>query len=67
MRLASLRRPKIICSPPYVDFRYRPNTAVWLDLGHKARGEHIREIWNMKTQTMKAFNVPTPEELIQKP
>jgi hypothetical protein len=32
------------------------------------RGKHIREIWEkVKTQNMKAFDVPTPEELIQKP
>jgi hypothetical protein len=40
----SLRRAKIICSPPYVDFRSRACTAMLLDLSHKAKGEHIREI-----------------------
>jgi hypothetical protein len=30
---------------PYVDFRSRANTVMWLDLGHKAKGEHITEIW----------------------
>jgi hypothetical protein len=29
----------------YVESRARANTAVWLDLGHMIRGEHIREIW----------------------
>jgi hypothetical protein len=28
-----------------VDFRSRPNTAMWLDLDYMTRGEHIREIW----------------------
>jgi hypothetical protein len=32
------------------------------------RGEHIWEIWEyVETQNMKGFDVPTPEELIQKP
>jgi hypothetical protein len=42
-RLARLRRPKIICSPSYADFISRANTAMWLDLGHMTRGEHIWE------------------------
>jgi hypothetical protein len=28
-----------------VDFRYRANTAMLLDLGHMTRGEHIWEVW----------------------
>jgi hypothetical protein len=44
-RLARFRRPKIICSPSFVDFRSRANTAMLLDLGHMTRGEHIRELW----------------------
>jgi hypothetical protein len=40
-----IRRPKIICSPSYGDFRSRANAAVLLDLFHKKRGEHIREVW----------------------
>jgi hypothetical protein len=28
-----------------VDFRSRACTAMLLDLSHKAKGEHIREIW----------------------
>jgi hypothetical protein len=43
--LARLRRPKIICSHSYVDFRSRANTAMLLDLGHMLRGEHIWEEW----------------------
>jgi hypothetical protein len=27
------------------DFRSRVNTAMWLDLDHMTREEHIREIW----------------------
>jgi hypothetical protein len=67
-RLTRLRRPKIVCSPSYLDFRSRANTTMWLGLDHMTRGEHIREISDrQKTQNMKVFDVPTPEELIQKP
>jgi hypothetical protein len=41
-RLDRLRTPKIICSPSYVDFRSRANTAMLLDLGHMTRGESYR-------------------------
>jgi hypothetical protein len=44
-RLARLRRPKILCSSSYVDFRSRVNAAMWLDLDHMTRGEHIWEVW----------------------
>jgi hypothetical protein len=37
VRLARLRRPKIVYSPSYVDFRSRPNAAMFLDLGHMLR------------------------------
>jgi hypothetical protein len=40
VRLARLRRPKIIHSSSYVDFRFRPNAAVFWDLGRVLRGEH---------------------------
>jgi hypothetical protein len=39
-----LRRPKIVCSPSYADFRSKADTAMWLDLDHMTRGEHILEI-----------------------
>jgi hypothetical protein len=44
-RLARLRRPKIICSPSYVDFRFRANAAMWLDFSHMIRWEHTWEVW----------------------
>jgi hypothetical protein len=44
VRSARLRRPKIMCSPSYVDFRSRANAAMWLDLDHMTREDHIREI-----------------------
>jgi hypothetical protein len=45
VRLARLRRPKIICSPSSVDFRSRAKAVMLLDLGHTLRGEHIQEEW----------------------
>jgi hypothetical protein len=44
VRSARLRSPKIIWSPSYADIRSRTNAAVWLDLDHMTRGEHIWEI-----------------------
>jgi hypothetical protein len=43
-KVSQAQRPKIVCSPSYADFRSRANAAMWLDLDHKKRGEHIREI-----------------------
>jgi hypothetical protein len=45
VRLSRLRRPKIVCSPSYVDFRSRGNTAMWVHLGPMIRGEHTQEVW----------------------
>jgi hypothetical protein len=42
---ARFRRPKIVCSPLYVNFKSRANTAILLDLGHMLRGEHVQEEW----------------------
>jgi hypothetical protein len=44
VRLARLRRPKIICSPSYEDFRYRGNAVMLFDLGHTPRRGHILEV-----------------------
>jgi hypothetical protein len=44
VRLARLRRPKIICCPSYVSFISRVN-AILLDFDHMIKGEHIREVW----------------------
>jgi hypothetical protein len=41
-----VRRPKIVCSPSYADFRSRAKAVILLDLGHTLRGEHIREEWD---------------------
>jgi hypothetical protein len=43
VKLASLRRPKIICSPSYVDYRPKTIAVILLDMGHTLWGEYIRE------------------------
>jgi hypothetical protein len=35
--VSQVKRPKIICSPSYADFRSTANTAMWLDLSHMIR------------------------------
>jgi hypothetical protein len=42
IRLARLRRPKIVSSSSYADFRSRANAVMLLDM---LRGEHIWEEW----------------------
>jgi hypothetical protein len=41
--LARLRRPKIACSPSYVDYRPKTNEEILLDMGHTLRRGHIQE------------------------
>jgi hypothetical protein len=41
VKLARLRRPKIIWSPSYTDFRPKTNAVILLDMGHTLREEHI--------------------------
>jgi hypothetical protein len=43
VKLARLRKPKIVCSPSNVDFRYKTNAVILLELGHTLRGGHIQE------------------------
>jgi hypothetical protein len=43
LKLARLKRPKIICSPLFVDFRPKTDAEVLLNLGQMLRGEHIQE------------------------
>jgi hypothetical protein len=38
-----LRRPKITCSPSYVDYIPKTNAEILLDMGHTLREEHARE------------------------
>jgi hypothetical protein len=39
VKLARLRRPKIACSPSYVDYSPKTNAVILLDVGHTLRGE----------------------------
>jgi hypothetical protein len=45
VRLAWPKRPKIVCSPSYVDIRSRAKTTKWLDFDHMVKREHTGEIW----------------------
>jgi hypothetical protein len=45
VRFARIRRPKIVCSPSYVDTRCRAKAVMLLDLGHTLRGEHTWDVW----------------------
>jgi hypothetical protein len=39
VKLASLRRPKITCSPLYAGYRPETNAVILLDIGHTLSGE----------------------------
>jgi hypothetical protein len=41
--LLLLRRPKIVFSPSYVDFRPKTIAVILLNKGHTLRGEHTHE------------------------
>jgi hypothetical protein len=43
MKLVRLRRPKIVCSPSYVDYRPKTNAVILLDMGHTLRGKCVQE------------------------
>jgi hypothetical protein len=43
VKLARLRKPKIMCSPSYADFRPKTNAVMLLDMGHTLREEHRRK------------------------
>jgi hypothetical protein len=43
VKLARLRRQKIVCSPSHEDFRSKTHAVILLDMGHMLRGEHIHE------------------------
>jgi hypothetical protein len=42
-QLARFRKPKIVCSLSYANFKYKTNAVILLDLGHTLRREHIQE------------------------
>jgi hypothetical protein len=43
IKSARFRRPKVVCSPSYEDYRPKPNTVVLVGMGHTLRGEHVQE------------------------
>jgi hypothetical protein len=43
VKLARLRKPKIVCSPSYVDFRSKTNAVILLDMSYTLRGGHIQK------------------------
>jgi hypothetical protein len=43
MRLDRLKRPKIVSSPSYMDYRPKTNAVILLNMGHTLKGEHIWE------------------------
>jgi hypothetical protein len=66
VKLTRLRRPKIICSPSYADFRSKTNAVILLDMGHTLRGMYIQEEQGkQETQNLKGFDVHTVEERIK--
>jgi hypothetical protein len=44
LRLAWPKRPKLVCSPSYVDIRSRANTTRGLAFDHMIKREHTREV-----------------------
>jgi hypothetical protein len=42
-KVSQAQRPKIICSPSYVDYRPKTNAVILLDMGHTLRGELTQE------------------------
>jgi hypothetical protein len=43
VKLARLRKSKVVCSPSYMDFRPKISAAILLGMGHMLRGEYIQE------------------------
>jgi hypothetical protein len=61
VRLALLKRPKILCSPSYVDIRSRANTTMGLDFDHKIKARaHKRDMRIGKTPK-KLVNICCPQ------
>jgi hypothetical protein len=64
-KLARLRRPKIICSPSYVNFRPKTNAVILLNIGHILRRERILEVQGKVGNPKLESDVPTVEEQIK--
>jgi hypothetical protein len=67
VKLARLRRPKIACSPSYVDFR--PKKKCSNIIGHDSHATGRTCTGGIgkgkETQNLKVFDVPTAEEQIK--
>jgi hypothetical protein len=55
VKLARLRKPKATCSPSYVNYRHKTNTAVLLDTGYTKGRLHMRVVG--KGKATKNLNV----------
>jgi hypothetical protein len=67
VNLARLRRPKISCSPSYVDYRPKINAVILSDIGHTLRGDHSTGGTGKEKETknLNVVDVLTIEERIQ--
>jgi hypothetical protein len=43
VKLVRLRRPKIACSPSYMDYRLKAIAVILLGIGYTLKGEHALE------------------------
>jgi hypothetical protein len=60
VKLARLRRPKIVCSPSYANFRPKTNAVILLDMGHTKRRPCTGWIRKRKeTKNLNEVDVPT--------
>jgi hypothetical protein len=60
VKLARLRRPKIICSPSHADYISKTNAVMLLDMGHKLREDRSGGIGEGKeTKNLKVVDVLT--------
>jgi hypothetical protein len=64
VKVARLRKSKIVCSHSYTDFRSKANVLILLHTGHTLRGEHILKEYGMGGKPNLGSDVPTVEELI---
>jgi hypothetical protein len=67
VKLARLRRPKVACSPSYVQYRLNTNAAILWDMGHTKGRLHLGGIRQEKeTKNLNEVAVLSVQEFIQK-
>jgi hypothetical protein len=54
-----LRRPKITCSPSYVDYRLKTNAVILLDTGHTLGRNHTWDKARERNQKLELVDVLT--------